>query len=269
MKKKSKRDGQSVPSSKAATGQPAADDASPQSAATDASAEAGEELSLEQLAAAFAEMMEPGEPADLSESASAEPSETSTSETATDTAQCVAAPVDRGDVTPASILEALLFVGDPQSAPIPAERLSGVMRGVAPSEVHSLVAELNAGYRRAGCPYTIESGGGGYRMTLAPAFDRLREGFFGRVRQARLSQAAIDALAIVAYNQPLTGAEVTRLRQSSSGAVLAQLVRRGLLLLERPPAPQEPIYRTTDRFLEVFGLESLADLPHSEDVDAR
>ncbi len=95
----------------------------------------------------------------------------------------------------------------------------------------------------------------------------MRDRVLGRSRQARLSQAAVETLAIVAYRQPISAEEVNRLRGVPSGGVLSHLVRRRLLCLERPAhAPRKAYYRTTERFLELFGLQSLADLPQSEEA---
>jgi len=74
----------------------------------------------------------------------------------------------------------------------------------------------------------------------------------------------------VAYRQPIVAEDVNRLRGIPSGHLLAQLVRRQLLRIERPQRKPRPIhYRTTDRFLELFGLESLDDLPQSEELEKR
>jgi segregation and condensation protein B len=105
---------------------------------------------------------------------------------------------------------------------------------------------------------------------LREEFHRLRDRLHGSQRQARLSQTAIDVLAIVAYNEPLSGDDVARLRGMPSGGVLAQLVRRQLLRLHRPDEePRKPLYYTTPRFLKLFGLESLSDLPQSQELDQR
>jgi len=93
----------------------------------------------------------------------------------------------------------------------------------------------------------------------------VRNKFYGRVREAKLSQAAIDTLAIVAYRQPLTSETVSQLRGTLSGHLLTQLVRRQLLTAERLEDSRRMQYRTTDRFLELFGLESLEELPDSEE----
>jgi segregation and condensation protein B len=173
---------------------------------------------------------------------------------------------DTCDVTPRSILEALLFVGSPTNEALSSRQVASQMRGVRAAEIDAMVQELNSEYIRRNCPYEIVEEAGGYRLKLREEFDRLREKFFGRTRQAKLSPAAIEVLAAVAYNEPVTAEEVTRLRGATSGHILAQLVRRQLVRLERTDSkPRKTVYWTTDRFLSLFGLESLADLPRGED----
>ncbi len=170
------------------------------------------------------------------------------------------------DVTPRSILEAILFVGHPENEPLTSEGIAGLMRGVRPREIDDLVIELNEGYAREGCPYHIASVGAGYRLALREEFGSLRAKFYGRVKAAKLSQAAIDVLAIVAYKQPISREEVDELRGRPSAGLLSQLVRRGLLQVERSGGkPAISSFSTTDRFLQLFGLESLQDLPNSLD----
>ncbi|HVC96160.1 MAG TPA: SMC-Scp complex subunit ScpB, partial [Pirellulales bacterium] len=112
--------------------------------------------------------------------------------------------------------------------------------------------------------------GDGCRMVLREEYTRVLYKFYGRVRQARLSPAAVEVLSIIAYNGPQTGDDVARLRGTPSGAILSQLVRRQLLALERPEAsPRRARYRTTQRFLDLFGLASLDDLPHSQELDRK
>ncbi|MFO0902573.1 MAG: SMC-Scp complex subunit ScpB [Pirellulales bacterium] len=172
------------------------------------------------------------------------------------------------EISPRTILEAMLFVGNPNHEPLTAKHVASLMRGVRAREVDDLVVELNETYAAEQCAYTIESVGAGYRLVLRPEMAALRDRFYGRVKDAKLSQQAIDVLAIVAYNQPLTRPEIDKLRNASSGGVLSQLVRRGLLRVERPDKkPREPIFYTTNRFLELFGLESLDDLPKSLDAE--
>lgn len=170
------------------------------------------------------------------------------------------------ELSPKSILEAMLFVGHPQNEPLTARHVSSLMRGVLPEEIDELVGELNEQYDAERTPYHVASEGAGYRLVLRDEFSTLREQFYGRVREARLSQSVIDTLAIVAYHQPVGLKEVDQLRGKPSGAILGQLVRRQLVKIERnPDKPREVKYRTTSRFLDLFSLESLDDLPRSQE----
>jgi segregation and condensation protein B len=175
-------------------------------------------------------------------------------------------PVEDAAVTPGSILEAILFVGHPTGEPLTSERIAALMRGVRPAEIDELVCELNTEYEAAGAPYTIVSVDAGYRMQSRPEYAGLRAAFEGRVREARLSQAAIEVLAIVGYQQPVAADQIERLRGKPSGAILSQLVRRDLLKVERTPGGPAK-YSTTQRFLSLFGLEDLAQLPRSYEFE--
>lgn len=170
-------------------------------------------------------------------------------------------------ISPRSIFEAMLFVGDPANRPLSAAQAAELMRGVEPEEIPELVRDLNAQYRENNCPYEIHGEGDGYRLRLREKFRSVRERFYGKVRQTRLSQAAVDTLAIVAYRQPLTAEAISALREHPSAGILNQLVRRQLLRMERSQSkPRRTVYYTTDRFLDLFGLDSLDDLPQTEDL---
>jgi segregation and condensation protein B len=225
-------------------------------------------LSLNELSQAYAALLAQGAdpyPQETDSTATADIATSVPSEIESPTPEKTAEPPF--EVTPRSILEAILFVGHPSGEPLTSERMAALMRGVRPSEIDDLIRDLNAEYENQDAPYTIDSIGPGYRLALRPEFASLAAAFHGRVREARLSQAAIDILAIVSYHQPVAAAEIERFRGKPSGAILSQLIRRDLLALERPAAKGEPPrYRTTSRFLELFGLENLSELPRSQDV---
>lgn len=233
-------------------------------------------ISLDELAAAFARAMgdegtvEVSEPLDETAEAAAEGSLAEAAEENVEAEPPIVeeAAEDPCPVTPATILEAMLFVGNRDGQPLTPQQASDLMRGVAPGEVAGLVDALNQRYQTSGAPYEIVGEGSGYRLALRPEFHGLRDRFYGRVREARLSQTAIDILALVAYRQPISAKQVSQLRGKPSGAVLNQLVRRGLLQLTRPESdPKTPLYSTSERFLALFGLKDLNDLPHSEEID--
>jgi segregation and condensation protein B len=174
------------------------------------------------------------------------------------------------EISPRTVLEAMLFVGRPDNQPLTSEQLAGLMRGVSAEEVETIIAELNARYAAEARPYEIIRDGFGYRMTLRSQFAPLRERYYGRMRRVRLSQAAIEVLALVAYNEPVTGDQIARMRGTVSGQVLRHLVRRQLLRIERPQTkPRKAKYFTTQRFLDVFHLRNLSDLPRSEELEPR
>jgi len=219
-----------------------------------------EGLSLENLSKAYADAIQGGDDPYQSTknlSLAAEPVH-SESETL----------VNDEEVSPRSILEAILFVGHPHNEPQTSKQIASLMRGVRSQEIDELVVELNKQYADDGSAYVIKSVSAGYRLTLRDEYISLREKFYGRVKEARLSQTSIDTLAMVAYHQPITRQQIELYRGKSSSNVLRQLVRRDLLCVERnEEKPRVPFYRTTDRFLELFGLEDLDDLPKSQELD--
>lgn len=230
-------------------------------------------LSLDQLNQAFAEMLGGGhDPYDAAPAGEVVPGATAAPSVSVPDEYDIPATVkdDGCEITPRSILEAMLFVGSPDNAPLSSERVSGLMRGVRPAEIDELVRDLNQQYAALGCPYHIASHATGYCMVLRDEFARFRDKLHGRVRQARLTPAAIEVLSLVAYKGPLTADEVSRLRGKPSSSILTLLVRRQLLSLERSSqAPRVSRYSTTPRFLELFKLESLDDLPRSQDLERR
>tara|TARA_B110000495_G_scaffold200681_1_gene216418 strand:+ start:591 stop:1457 length:867 start_codon:yes stop_codon:yes gene_type:complete len=170
-------------------------------------------------------------------------------------------------ISPESIIESILFVGAPKGATLNSRKIAAVLRDVSPKEVTQTVRALNSKYEKEDAAFRIESDGGVFKMKLDPKLVDFQQDFFGRNRQIRLSQAAIDVMAIVAYNQPATRELVEKIRLKPSGGVLAQLVRRELLTVESGESNSKiKYYSTTDRFLDLFQLEVIADLPQSHDV---
>ncbi|MEM6471771.1 MAG: SMC-Scp complex subunit ScpB [Planctomycetota bacterium] len=173
-------------------------------------------------------------------------------------------------VHPAGIIEAALFVGHPENEVLSAAMLASLMRDVTEDEVVEHIDSLNDSYRRAGQALRIVSEETGYKMAIAPAVENVRQSFLGKVREARLSQAAIEVLALVAYQPGVTTQTIQDQRGRESGALLNQLVRRRLIEMRREK-PKDAggensgrkvaHYYPSERFFALFGLESLEDLP--------
>jgi segregation and condensation protein B len=231
----------------------------PDEAKTPAEPQRDAPLSLSRLREAFAAMLGDGRAKVEDRVTGAD-----TSEQLTPRSSPLAPPCE---ISPRSVAEAMLFVGRPDNGPLSARELAAAMRGVSPTEIEAAVAELNATYDADQAPYWIEQSSGGYRLVLRPEFERVRDKFYGKAKEARLSPAALEVLSVLAYNQPATVGQLNELRDAPSGAALATLVRRKLVCVERPPDGGESRYSTTERFLKLFGLECLSELPRSEDLE--
>jgi len=219
-------------------------------------------VSIDRLAQAFAAMMGAADPY---EPAAAPPGDVVRVDASPDLDEDPAGAACR--VSPLTILEALLFVGLPGGRPLASRTVAGLMRGVRPAEVDDLARELRRRYRADGCPYEVVSRADGWLLRLRPEFADYATVLEARARLVRFDAEALEVLATVAWNQPVGRDRLVELGCDARPAVLRQLVRRGLLELERD-AEAGPRYRTTPKFLEVFRLESLADLPSPHDPPA-
>jgi segregation and condensation protein B len=166
--------------------------------------------------------------------------------------------------SPEQLIEAMLFVG---GHPLAAEVACSAIRGLTPERFQAAIDALNKRYREQWRPYTIEARDDGFVLVVRPAYRNLRERLFGGPRETRLSQPALDVLSVVAYRQPVGKAELDAMRGTDSGAVLRQLVRLGLIAVQHraEATGREVRYGTTPRFLQVFGLTSLDELPRLGD----
>ena len=161
----------------------------------------------------------------------------------------------------------MLFVGGP---PLTAAKACSAVRGLTPDRFRELVDELARKYRRQNRPYAVQARDDGYIVAVKPAYRAVREKLFGGPREARLSQPALDVLSLIAYRQPLSKSEIDALRGADSGGVVRQLVRLGLVAVARRGAADDKAvrYGTTPRFLDLFALGSLDDLPVLGDLFA-
>ena len=229
-------------------------------------------MSIDRLAQAFAAMMGEQDPYQVA-GAQAVPVAQVDASPDLDEATCAtdAATDAACRISPRSILEALLFVGLPAAAPLTGRRVAKLMRGVRPAEIDQLAAELAQQYRANGCPYEVVSQENGWVMRLREEYRQFGAVIEARTRRVRLDAAALDALAVVAWNQPVAGDHLAKLGCDAKPAVFRQLVRRGLLELVKLPVEvngnttELTHYRTTPRFLEVFSLRTLNDLPNPHD----
>ena len=154
-------------------------------------------------------------------------------------------------------LEALLFVAPGSVSP---SQLAAALE-ISPGEVEDALADLEAAYRQRAL--RLQRHRGRVQLTTSPEVAPLVERFLGLEATSRLSRAALEALAIVAYQQPVTRPQVDAIRGVNSDGVLKSLLSKGLIEeVGRAESPGRPIlYTSTTDFLQYFGLASLADLP--------
>jgi segregation and condensation protein B len=166
----------------------------------------------------------------------------------------------------ANAIEALIFAGD---RPATTARLRKVFPELTGVELGRIVASINAALLEQGRPYEIVEVNGGYQFRTRPEYGAVIRAARPE-RRVRLSRAALETLAVVAYRQPLTRAELEELRCVDCGAVLRTLLERDLVrIVGRRDVPGRPsLYGSTSNFLETFSLRSLRDLPDLREAHA-
>ena len=163
------------------------------------------------------------------------------------------------------IVEAVILAAP---EPISAARIAELLPRCNPSQVRARITELNAAYADARHAFEIWEVAGGYQLRSLPEFaPYLKQ--IQKTSPLRLSSAALESLAVVAYRQPVTRAEIDQVRGVDSGAVLRGLLDRDLIRIAgHRDLPGRPIvYATSRRFLEVFGLGKLGDLPDLRELE--
>ena len=163
-----------------------------------------------------------------------------------------------------SVVESLLFVSE---APLTLDRICSILEEYDRSEIKSAMAELALDYGCGGRGICLIEVAGGWQLRSRPEnADFLRR--LNRSRSYRFSQSSLETLAIIAYRQPITRAEVEYLRGVDSGAVLKTLLEKKLIrILGKKDMPGRPlIYGTSREFLEVFNLKDLSGLPSLKEV---
>jgi len=162
-------------------------------------------------------------------------------------------------------LEAVLFACD---EPISIGRMKDLIPGAEPQEIKDTLGQLRTEYEQSGRAFSLDEIAGGYQLLTRPQYADI----IGRLKKAKadrkLSGAALETLAIIAYKQPIKRVDIEAVRGAQSGEVIRALMERGLVKITgRDEVPGSPLlYGTTKEFLETFGLKSVEDLPRPEEV---
>lgn len=164
------------------------------------------------------------------------------------------------DINAPSVVEALLMATD---EPLPAARIAQILGTGDASDVKEHIEALNQRYAASAAAFRIEAIAKGYQVLTLPVYDAWIKKLHKARDDSRLSAAALETLAIVAYKQPILRADVEAIRGVAVGDMLIRLRDMGLVrIVGRAEEIGRPLlYGTTTRFLDVFGLSSLKDLP--------
>ena len=160
-----------------------------------------------------------------------------------------------------------LILASPE--PITNKKISEVIEGMTPSKVSECVADLNEAYTETGSSFRIRELAGGFQFYIIPEYSGYVRELFTRRRKLRLTRAALETLAIVAYRQPATKTDIEHIRGVASDGVIHNLLEKGMITVKgRSSAVGRPLqYGTTDEFLKFFGLNRLEDMPKMEEIE--
>jgi len=178
------------------------------------------------------------------------------------------------------IVESLLFATD---RPLTAKAISQALHGagkfspspetaayekITTDEIETVVEELNAQLEKDGSSLMVQGVAGGYQLKTRPGFAVWTNRLFEQPKAPRLSQPALETLAVIAYRQPMGRAEIEAVRGVAVDGVLATLLERKVVRVAgRSEQPGRPLlYETTPLFLELFGLKNLDELPNADEL---
>jgi segregation and condensation protein B len=164
-----------------------------------------------------------------------------------------------------NIIESLLFVAE---EPLTIDRLKKIITGAQSQELRGALEELSADYETRQGGFYLNHVAGGYQIRTRPEYKEWIKHML-QPKPLRLSKAALETLAIIAYKQPVIRSDVEHIRGVDCGGVLRVLLERKFIrVLGRKEIPGRPlIYATTKRFLEVFDLKNLKDLPTPKEIE--
>jgi segregation and condensation protein B len=167
-------------------------------------------------------------------------------------------------VTAENVVEAVLFASD---EPLTATRLADIV-GTSAKQVQRHIESLNQKYNAHNNAFRIEQIAGGYQMLTLSAYNHWLQKLLRARSDSKLTPASLETLAIIAYKQPVMRADIEAIRGVAVGEIIRNLMYKGLVrIVGRAEVLGRPmLYGTTKKFLEVFGLNSLKDLPKIEEL---
>jgi segregation and condensation protein B len=160
-----------------------------------------------------------------------------------------------------------LILSSPE--PLPARKIADLIEGMTTRDVDNIIDRLNTSYMNNQSSFRIRQIAGGYQVYITGDYAPIVEELHSKRRSTRLSKAALETLAIIAYRQPVTKMDVEMIRGVSSDSAISTLLEKKLLTLAgRAQSVGRPLlYKTTEGFLKYFNLNTLEDLPRMEEIE--
>jgi len=164
------------------------------------------------------------------------------------------------------LVEALIVASD---EPLSENKIASILEEITPGQVKKIIEELNADYIKTERAFFLSHVAGGYQYTTNPELAPwIKKMFRGRIKN-RLSQAALEALSIIVFRQPISRVEVDAIRGVNSGGVVKNLLERNLITITgRADGPGKPLlYGTTREFLQYLGINEISELPKPKEIE--
>lgn len=164
------------------------------------------------------------------------------------------------------IIEALIFASD---KPLSETKLLHYVEEVGAKEIRQYINDINEEYNSSQRPFMIQRVAGGYQIVTRPEFSPwIKQLFKGKIK-TRLSQASLEALAIIAFKQPISRPQIEAIRGIQCDGVIKNLLERGLINISgRADTVGRPLlYKTADIFLSYFGINQISDLPKLKEIN--
>lgn len=164
------------------------------------------------------------------------------------------------------IVEALIFASD---SPITENRVKNIVEELSISQIQKIVEELNAEYEERQNAFQITRIGGGYQFITRPQFSKYIKKYYKGRSRSRLSRAGLEALAIIAFKQPISRPEIDAIRGVNSDGVVRTLLERNLIYISgRSENIGRPLlYNTSSEFLQYFGINDVSELPKPKEIE--
>lgn len=166
-----------------------------------------------------------------------------------------------------NIIMALLFSAD---EPVTVRKISSILESTDSSDIHESISRWQKRFDDESWSIVLEKVAGGYQLSTRSEYGPYIARLYSGRRKLRLSKAALETMAIIAYKQPITRAEIENIRGVGCGSVISNLMERSLIRITgKAKVLGAPfLYGTTQEFLEYLGLNSLRDLPSLEELEA-